>query len=197
MSYQSDNDIQIISEKELMENVRKNIESKYPIPKVKILKESEFFVLEKKYNRSYLNKKRRYNSKSQNDSKKYSNGNIFEKEKNLKLISIDEVKRRKKDLEIIRKIQELKNKKRKNNINNNYENEDINKGNKDLNKISYLNYSDTKNNEEINLNSLIKKINQSSEPIYILNNILNNNKNKSLELIKYYISEVHNLLNSN
>ena len=179
MSYQSDNDIQIISEKELMENVRKNIESKYPIPKV------------------YLNKKRRYNSKSQNDSKKYSNGNIFEKEKNLKLISIDEVKRRKKDLEIIRKIQELKNKKRKNNINNNYENEDINKGNKDLNKISYLNYSDTKNNEEINLNSLIKKINQSSEPIYILNNILNNNKNKSLELIKYYISEVHNLLNSN
>ncbi len=197
MSYQSDNDIQIISEKELMENVRKNIESKYPIPKVKILKESEFFVLEKKYNRSYLNKKKRYNSKCQNDSKKYSNGNIFEKEKNLKLISIDEVKRRKKDLEIIRKIQELKNKKRKNNINNNYENEDINKGNKDLNKISYLNYSDTKNNEEINLNSLIKKINQSSEPIYILNNILNNNKNKSLELIKYYISEVHNLLNSN
>ena len=197
MSYQSDNDIQIISEKELMENVRKNIESKYPIPKVKILKESEFFVLEKKYNRSYLNKKRRYNSKSQNDSKKYSNGNIFEKEKKLKLISIDEVKRRKKDLEIIRKIQELKNKKRKNNINNNYENEDINKGNKDLNKISYLNYSDQKNNEEINLNSLIKKINQSSEPINILNNILNNNKNKSLELIKYYISEVHNLLNSN
>ena len=197
MSYQSDNDIQIISEKELMENVRKNIESKYPIPKVKILKESEFFVLEKKYNRSYLNKKRRYNSKSQNDSKKYSNGNIFEKEKKLKLISIDEVKRRKKDLEIIRKIQELKNKKRKNNININYENEDINKGNKDLNKISYLNYSDQKNNEEINLNSLIKKINQSSEPINILNNILNNNKNKSLELIKYYISEVHNLLNSN
>ena len=197
MSYQSDNDIQIISEKELMENVRKNIESKYPIPKVKILKESEFFVLEKKYNRSYLNKKRRYNSKSQNDSKKYSNGNIFEKEKKLKLISIDEVKRRKKDLEIIRKIQELKNKKRKNNININYKNEDINKGNKDLNKISYLNYSDQKNNEEINLNSLIKKINKSSEPINILNNILNNNKNKSLELIKYYISEVHNLLNSN
>ena len=186
MNYQNDNDIQIISEKQLLENVRKNIELKYLIPKVKILKESEFFLLEKKYNRRLLNKKR-INNKLNN----FSNDNYLEKKQ--ELLSFDE--KSKKDFEIIRKIEELKNKKRNTTINN--ENKKLNKSNKNLSENLNLKALDKNNNKKLNINDLIKKINRSNEPFKILNNLLNNNKNISLDIIKYYILEVHNLLNSN
>ena len=185
MSYNSDNEIQIITEKEYFETMKKKIESKYPIPKVHILDQNEFFLLEKQ-NMNHLHRKRKY--QKINKPKKTSIKKLIDLEKKSSSISINKIKIKRSKDDIMEKIRALKNKQLKNKLN-------LFEKKNEINIIPNNNIINFKKNNQDNINTLIKKINDSKEPIKILNNL--SNKNQIYELLKFYILEIKDLLNNN
>ena len=182
MSYNIDNEIQIITEKEFFESMKNKLELKYPIPKVHRLDQNEFLLLEKQ-NLNHLHRKRNYQKVKK--PKKMSMTKILDLEKKSSSISLNKIKLKKSNDDIMEKMLILKNKQMKNKLNV-YEKK---------NMLNIIPNNNSKKKNEDNINILIQKINDSKEPIKILNNL--SNKDKIYELLKFYILEIRGLIINN